>query len=168
MSNTVDRPQSEKERRKRRLQLQYIAVLVIGFAFSVATGFIVGSTDGEGANAVPAWMLTLREVAISPWLWLAVMLALMGWAVVWTLAYWRQLDELARAAHERAWFWGGSAGKAVGLSAVLIASATPPLRDLTFPGVTPMELVALGAFGVTMLMLIGYGVAWAIIWWRAR
>jgi hypothetical protein len=170
MSNAVDTPQSEKERRKRGLIVQYLLVLVAAVLVSGLLGFGAGVLDGyiDHADSAPPWMGVVRDSLASPWLLGVAFVAIFAWAMWWALAYWRQIDELARAAHERAWFWGGSAAMALGLSALMIASVVPPFCNMTFPDLTPMQLITAGAVSLTGLMMLGYGVVWAFIWWRAR
>lgn len=83
----------------------------------------------------------------------------------------RSIDEAAQEAHKSAWYWGGSAGMAVGGVLLVISAVQPATAALNLPAVLgrtdPVAYAAAGAFGILTLMLIGYGVVWAW-WWLSR
>lgn len=84
----------------------------------------------------------------------------------------RSIDEAAREAHKSAWFWGGSAGMAVGGVAIILA-ALPQAEQAFVPSwfagrSDPAAYAATGAFGMMGLMLVGYTIAWAWWWWKRR
>lgn len=87
-------------------------------------------------------------------------------ACVW---WWRQIDEAAREAHKWAWWWGGSAGMAVG--AVLMLSLMRTADDHPLPasfGSTPGEIFGSGILSILLFQVVGYALAWAGWWLKHR
>lgn len=87
-------------------------------------------------------------------------------ACVW---WWRQIDEAAREAHKWAWWWGGSAGMAVG--AVLMLTVLRTAHNGGLPasfGTTPGEIFASGILSILLFQVVGYGLAWAGWWLKHR
>lgn len=80
------------------------------------------------------------------------------------IRYWRSLDEAAREAQKWAWFWGGTAGMALGMAVISIKSIG--LASL-FEGATPTHLMAYGGITLMISQLAGFTVAWAY-WWMSR
>lgn len=106
------------------------------------------------------------------WVMGAFTVLIMAGALVSSVAWMRSIDEAAREAHKSAWFWGGSGGMALG--GVLVCLATlPQAASIPIPSwldgrTDPAAHAATGAFGMMLLMLIGYTVAWAWWWLRRR
>jgi len=100
---------------------------------------------------------------------LGVMAALVGVAVAASLALGSRLDEAGQAAARFAWYWGGGGAMALTVSALVIYAATgAPLLDLALRGGwTPVELIALGAFGLAAAQVMGFAIAGAA-WWLRR
>ncbi|SFS89654.1 hypothetical protein [Brevundimonas viscosa] len=124
-----------------------------------AVGFLAahGSVDPEAALV---WVMGGFAILI--------MLGSLAVGVGWM----RAIDEAAREAHKTAWFWGGSAGLAVGGVAIIMASL-PQAETVRIPAwfagrSDPVAYAATGAFGMLLLMLIGYTLAWVWWWWRRR
>ena len=115
MSDAINPPLSQKTRRKRQLLWSYGLIMLAAMAVAGALGIAAGYL--ENVKDPPAWLIAARDVFNFPWWPAVLMAALLAYALWWSLAYWRQLDELARAAHERAWFWGGSIAMGVALAA---------------------------------------------------
>jgi hypothetical protein len=97
----------------------------------------------------------------------AVMIVAFGVGVVWM----RAIDEAAREAHKAAWYWGGSAGMAVG-GVLLILAVLPQSAAVELPlwldgRNDPVAHAATGAFALMLLMVTGYTLAWAW-WWLKR
>ena len=85
-----------------------------------------------------------------------------GWFI---LNYWRAIDEAAREAQKWAWFWGGSAGMAVGLVTMI---TQPRWVIATFAdGPDPVDVLHAGALVLIAAQLIGFFVAW-VFWWGSR
>ena len=134
-----------------------LAMVAVLFLAGVVVGYFAaqGSLDPDRAMV---WVMGVFVVLL--------MVGSMAAGVAWM----RSIDEAAREAHKSAWFWGGSGGMAVG--GVLVCLATLPQADSLhmpplFDGRTdPAAYAATGAFGMMLLMLIGYTVAWA--WWWLR
>ncbi|RZJ04330.1 MAG: hypothetical protein EON89_08240 [Brevundimonas sp.] len=126
-------------------------------------GAAIGYASAKGAIDASAGMpLVIGAFA------LLVMAGSFWIGVLWM----RSIDEAAREAHKWAWYWGGTAGMAVG-GVLMLLSAIPrraPLQvPLAFGGVPdPAGYAATGAFGLMMIMTLGYSIAWAIWWWRHR
>ena len=89
---------------------------------------------------------------------------------LWVSVYWmRTIDEAAREAHKSAWYWGGTAGMAVG-GVAMVLSRLPQAASIRIPTLgdpTPAGYAATGAMMMLCLMLLGYTLAWAW-WWLAR
>jgi hypothetical protein len=81
--------------------------------------------------------------------------------------YWRKLDELAKHAHYAAWFWGGSIAMAVFMAAVIIAETALPNALATLPG-SPLNHIAIGAFGMFLAAAFGYALHWVGFWLTKR
>lgn len=141
--------------RKRRIAIGYLGGLALGMVVllaGMAISVLTGSMWGVGISTVAA-------------------VGLMAMAVVVGTAWMRALDEAAREAHKSAWYWGGSAGLAVAGIGIMLATMPwaaayqpipiAPGRD------DPAAWMATGAFIMMVLMLAGYGVAWAW-WWLSR
>lgn len=96
------------------------------------------------------------------------LVAVMAAALAVTVWWWRRLDEAAREAHKWAWYWGGSAGMAVGLAAVLTLLMRNVDLDAFLPvDTTSIDLVVGGMLSILLFQLAGYTLAWAW-WWLAR
>lgn len=100
---------------------------------------------------------------------LTIMAVVVAAAVVASLMLRRRLDEAGRSAERFAWYWGG--GGAMALATVYIVAymaAGAPWLDLALRGAwSPVELIALGAFGVAASQVMGFAIAGAA-WWLAR
>jgi len=84
------------------------------------------------------------------------------------VAWWNRVDEAAREAHKWAWWWGGTAGTAIG--GVFLVVAVAAARGDTLAVVSsapPADLIYGGAFAIMTCQVIGYGIAWAA-WWLQR
>lgn len=97
-----------------------------------------------------------------------VMIGAFATGVVWM----RSIDEAAQEAHKWSWYWGGSAGIALGGVALCLTSL-PQAASLDIPtwlsGRTdPAAYAATGAFAMLLLMLVAYGLAWTVWWMRRR
>lgn len=137
-----------------------VAVLL---ALVFVAGAVVGYFSAEGS---------LEEDRAFGWIMGGFVTLLMIGSMAMGIAWMRSIDEAAREAHKWAWYWGGSAGMAVG--GVLICLATLPQAEaISIPSwldgrTDPAAYATTGAFGMMLLMLIGYVVAWAWWWWRHR
>jgi len=100
---------------------------------------------------------------------LAVMAAIVGVAIVASLTLGRRLDEAGRAAARFAWYWGGGGAMALSVSALALyaAAGAPWLEQALRGGWTPVELIALGAFGLASAQVAGFAIAGAA-WWQAH
>ncbi len=134
-----------------------LGLLLVLFLCGVAVGYLSasGAVDGE---------------AVLPWVTGGIATAAMigGFAV--SIVWMRSIDEAAQEAHKSAWFWGGSAGMALGGVAVCLATL-PQAASVHIPSwlgdrTDPAAYAATGASGMLLLMLAGYTLAWA--WWWLR
>ena len=85
------------------------------------------------------------------------------------LWWWRGIDEAAREAHKWAWWWGGSAGMAVG--AVVFLTLSWRDEDQPLPGLIgsdPTDLFVSGMTALAVFQLAGYSLAWAGWWLKHR
>lgn len=147
---------------KPRVIVRSIVVGLAMFVLLFAAGVVVGYLEGSGrriGDGAAAWVLgSFAVVAMGLSLWIG--------------AQWmRSIDEAAQEAHKWAWYWGGSAGMAVG-GALVILSSLPQAQGIRLPAwyagrTDPVAYAASGAFGLLLLMLGGYLIAWAW-WWLAR
>ena len=134
------------------------ALVALVFAAAVGVGYF--SAQGN-----------LDEDRATVWVMGTFVVLIMIGAMVAGAAWMRSIDEAAREAHKAAWYWGGSGGMAVG--GVLICLATLPQADaIHIPSwldgrTDPAAYAATGAFGMMLLMLVGYTVVWAW-WWITR
>ena len=115
-------------------------------------------------------ILVFRSYLPDPaaWALLALGAAL---TVMWTLAYWIGIGEVARDAQKTAWLWGSLLGL---IGAVMLATipAVFPFIDAiidwvdTGPGVVNASVVT-GMLWVLAAQLIGFTIYWAG-WWIAK
>jgi hypothetical protein len=140
-----------------------VMVAIGGLIALLLVLFLVGTAIGYGSISMGAGVpLLVGGVA------LLLMVGAFWVGVLWM----RSIDEAAREAHKWAWYWGGTAGMAVG-GALMLLTIVPrdvPLRVPLILGDTPdpAGYAASGAFGLMMLMTLGYSVAWAVWWLRHR
>ncbi|MDP1913573.1 hypothetical protein [Brevundimonas sp.] len=138
----------------------------VGLAVLTALVFVavavVGYFSAEGS---------LDEARAMVWIMGVFAVLIMIGSMVGGAAWMRSIDEAAREAHKAAWYWGGSGGMAVGGVLVCLASL-PQAGAIHIPSwldgrTDPAAYAATGAFGMMLLMLIGYTVVWAW-WWITR
>ncbi len=100
---------------------------------------------------------------------LAVMATVLAVALSTTFALRGRLDETGRAAEQFAWYWGGGGALALTLAALgLYMAAGAPWLALALRGSwSPVELIALGAFGMAAAQVMGFALA-GVLWWQAR
>lgn len=146
---------------------------LVGVLIKSALG-LVGVLVLMVAAAILAAYLETRGIVSEGHAFLWVMsvfaVALMVGAFWVGLAWMRSIDEAAREAHKSAWYWGGTAGMAVGGVGVILATL-PQAESLSFAAfegrTDPAAYMAAGAMGMMLLMLVGYSIAWDV-WWLAR
>ncbi|MFL5296994.1 MAG: hypothetical protein ACJ798_11495 [Phenylobacterium sp.] len=100
---------------------------------------------------------------------LGVMAALIGVAIAASLTLARRLDETGRAVVRFSWYWGGGGAMALTVAAwAIYAAAGAPFIDEILRGPwSPIELIALGAFGLATAQVAGFAIAGAA-WWLRR
>lgn len=98
----------------------------------------------------------------------AFLIAVMAAVLVITMWWWRRLDEAAREAHKWAWYWGGSAGMAVGLALLLtVTTRNVDLSRFVAADASAGDLILGGMMSILLFQLAGYTLAWGW-WWLAR
>ena len=122
-------------------------------------GYLGAANPGFDSGPVSLWLIGAIATVL--------MIASLGFGVVWM----RSIDEAAREAHKAAWYWGGSGGMALG-GVGIILSTLPGAESWRIPALLdgrtdPAAYAAVGALGITLLMMIGYTIVWAW-WWLAR
>lgn len=122
-----------------------VGLLLVGAASGLAVGL---------ASAFDAAYPIVIGIAV-------VAMALAG---ALTVVWWRAADEAVREAHKWAWYWGGSAGLAVGMILMLTVHHAG-LEALV--GDDPREAFVMGMMSLALCQLAGYALAWAG-WWLAR
>lgn len=142
----------------------------------LGAGFVAGLTAGITGAVIEHFSAEKPELAARIADYGVIGLGLGGVALavvsLWTSVYWmRSIDEAAREAHKAAWFWGGSGALVLALPLWLIAvlpqTAAWSLPAWFYGRTDPVAYAALGAGGLIVVMLTGYGVAWAV-WWLQR
>jgi hypothetical protein len=149
---------------KRKLIIQSVIACALLFAIVFIAGGVVGYLEASGrlsnADGIPLWVIggfAIAAMAVGLWI---------------SLKWMKSIDEAAQEAHKWAWFWGGSSGMAVGGVLVIMASL-PQSQALRIPAwyadrTDPAAYAATGAFGMMILMIIGYAIAWGWWWWARR
>lgn len=147
---------SEKVRRKltplSMIKIMYGGCFVVGLVLGLAH-VIVRRTGVQVSSE------TLGAIA------LAVVALVVVASTVFSVAYWRVLDEAAREAHKFAWWWGGGTGGLVCLVAVLFVQS--PVLEGVFGSQKPAIWLGLGMFAMVLAQILGYVVTWGG-WWLAR
>ena len=145
-----------------------IMAFVVYIGLAAVVGGILGYIDGNReAGGLPALVNTPSGLWIG--LVLGVLAAVIG--MVYGFFWMRSIDEAAQEAHKWSWYWGGSAGMALGMVALVVsmmpisAKWQPPAF---FERTDPVAYMALGAVGLLTLMMVGYGLAWVWWWWSRR
>lgn len=100
---------------------------------------------------------------------LMVMAVLVVLSIVVSLTLAGRLDEAGRAAVRFAWYWGGGGAMTLSLVGLALYAAigTPRLDQVLGSGWSPLELIALGAFGLASAEVAGFAIAGAA-WWLKR
>jgi len=99
-------------------------------------------------------------VAFRPWL--VVLLLILGG--VYSVAWWRRLDEAAREAHKWAWFWGANVAAFLAFGLLLLGD----------PGLSAARAIGFDdtlSDGITLVLgaeIIAYLIAWGFWWLRRR
>lgn len=137
--------------------LGLVGLFVVIFIVGVVAGYL-GAHNDLPRETVELWLLAITAPFI-----------MVG--ALWLGAAWmRSIDEAAQEAHKASWYWGGTAGMAVGMIAIMMAQL-PQTQGLQFAPVwdrtDPAVYMAAGAMGMVGLMLVGYIIVWAW-WWLAR
>lgn len=137
-------------------------VALIGglFLAGVVIGFMSAHNEAITFESSAVWVITIFAILV------------MTGSLVSGIAWMRTIDEAAQEAHKSAWYWGGTAGLAVG-GVLLIMATLPQAETLKLPSLfseraDPAAYLATGAFAMLTLMLIGYLIAWAWWWWKRR
>lgn len=145
--------------------LSFLAFILISGTVGAVVGYIDGSREAVGQTPL---------LDTSNALWIALLAGGIGATVsfIYGLYWMRSIDEAAQEAHKWSWYWGGSAGMAAGMAFVL-ASLAPATAKLQVPNflsdrTDPVAYMAMGAMGMLLLMILGYGVAWVWWWWSRR
>lgn len=128
----------------------------------VATAVVGGLTGGLAA--------VLAEFDIGGVFATAASAALgLGLIFLICVAWWNRVDEAAREAHKWAWWWGGTAGTAIGgvFLAVVVAAARGD-APAAISAASAADLIYGGAFAIMTCQVVGYGIAWAAWWLRRR
>ncbi|MBL8558634.1 MAG: hypothetical protein JNM47_07935 [Hyphomonadaceae bacterium] len=110
----------------------------------------------------------------SPVTILIVAAVVVVFAMVVSLIWMNEIDELARQAHYEAWFWGGSTGLGFLLFLMLAAPALPGLID--FQAIEDMMAPFAGEGGAflggvmasILILTLCYGAWWIFFWLRKR
>lgn len=127
---------------------------------------VIGLSVLAGGAAAIAATLGLAPLAIATAS--AVLVAGLAGFVL-TGRWWTRADEAVREAHKSSWYWGGSTGLLVaGSIAAALAEVALGEGGGQF-GLSRAEagLIVVGAAMTAALMLLGYGLFWAI-WWLRR
>jgi NADH:ubiquinone oxidoreductase subunit 6 (subunit J) len=128
-------------------------------AICLAAGGVVGAVTAVNGQS------NLSQIILA-----LVLIGTLVVVFVFSLDWWRGLDEAAQEAHKWAWWWGGSAGMSLGLI-VLVALLRLGAAQAIPESVTnksPEDLIYLGAMGMLVCQMAGYVVAWAAWWLRRR
>jgi hypothetical protein len=143
-------------------------LLIVGIIGGLAIGgasWLLGTT----INHFDAQNGTNRIDGLTPLLLFSLLAIALAGGLMWSLKFWRTIDEAARRAHLDAFYWGGS------ISWIVIAPfSVLPLKINGFhlPFIEAMDMTAsqtfaLGIWAAIIVTLIGYGVAW-LIWWSTK
>ncbi|CAN5284340.1 hypothetical protein BH10PSE2_BH10PSE2_21100 [soil metagenome] len=152
---------------KRAIVIQTLSGVAAVLCGALIAGIAVGYLDASrAASSGPS----ASDNPLTLWVFVAFAAMVMVGAIVVSAKWMRLIDEAAREAHKAAWFWGGSAGMAVGGVGVIL-TALPQSAFLAIPALMgrtdPVIYLAAGASAMLLLMLVGYGIVWAW-WWLVR
>jgi hypothetical protein len=119
------------------------------------------------AISVAAYAALTALSQTQPWLVWPTLVALVA-TVVFACLWMAALDEVAQQAHYVAWYWGGSAGIAVSMLALITVVLRPDaLAPLLSPFSAP-ETFAAGIMCGLMPPAVGYTIWWGALWLRRR
>ncbi|WP_292050553.1 MULTISPECIES: hypothetical protein [unclassified Brevundimonas] len=140
---------------------------IVFFLIALIGGGVLGFVQGH-ANATGQF--TAVESPSFIWIIGVVAVVLSLGSFVYG-AYWmKSIDEAAQEAHKWSWYWGGSAALTVGM-VMFVLSFAPATEKWDVPTLhhrtDPVAYAASGAFGLMLLLIIGYSIAWAW-WWFSR
>jgi hypothetical protein len=154
--SVTSRASAAPRRRRWKVWHWYLLVcLIAGAAYGFAS---------EMGIALLKTPLTITLVAV------AVVIFAMVTSVLWM----REIDELARQAHYVAWFWGGSTGLAVLLFLMLAAPALAAYFDFTIiervmaPFAGEGGAFFAGIMTSIVVLTLCYGAWWIFFWLRKR
>ena len=134
-----------------------------GLLASLLAGGVYGFTSELGVEILKTPFSIIMVAAV------VVILAMIV-SVIWM----REIDELAREAHYVAWFWGGSTGLAILLFLMIAAPALPAFVDFTVVerAVAPFAGEGGSFFAGVMTSIIVltlcYRAWWIFFWLRKR
>lgn len=128
----------------------------------LATAVVGGVSGGLAAFLAEFDVSGMVGAAVSASLGLALMFVI-------CVAWWNRVDEAAREAHKWAWWWGGTAGTAIGGVFLVVAVAAARGEGVASVATArPADLIYAGAFAIMTCQVVGYGIAWAAWWLRRR
>jgi hypothetical protein len=90
-------------------------------------------------------------------------------SILYSIFWWREVDEAVKEAHKSAWFWGGSSGISMGFIGLAINRYFMLHLDVWFSKTFYLEHAPFeaGFLMALFMMTIGYGIAW-VYWWMKR
>ena len=93
----------------------------------------------------------------------------LAWGGGFSLLAFRKADEFNRERSKFAWYWGAGGAMALTLAALglYMAADAPWLAEALRGGWKPIELIALGAFGMGAAQVVGFAAA-GVLWWQVR
>jgi len=113
---------------------------------------LIGFTEAIGPDDAGA--------TFQPW----AVFAILAFSLVYSLVWWRRLDEAAREAHKWAWFWGANTGAVGALTLLMLGDrGVGAVEKIGFD-----NTLADGMALVLLFEILAYGVGWGFWWLRRR
>lgn len=134
-----------------------IAICIVGGAVGGATGFLDARSEKDLGASLSAWFIVIGAMV-------AGLLSL-----IWSVNYWRTIDEMAKRAHLDSFFWGGTIAWSIVFPLGVVAVAFPnwEIALIENAATTSTHAFGIGVCAAIAVTLLGYLIFW-LFWWAKK